>query len=61
MQGIAGHPQGTTRTMMLYTFIQGFRQGKIGYASAVTVIFFLIVLAASMLQRIFLHEEREVT
>jgi multiple sugar transport system permease protein len=60
MQGAGGHPQGTTRTMMLYTFNQGFRQGKIGYASAVTVIFFLIVLAASMIQRIFLKEEREV-
>ena len=60
MQGVGGHPQGTTRTMMLYTFNQGFRQGKIGYASAVTVVFFLIVLAASMIQRIFLREEREV-
>ena len=61
MQGPAGHPQGTTRTMMLYTFTQAFRQGKIGYASAVTVVFFLIVLAVSMLQRIVLREEREVT
>jgi multiple sugar transport system permease protein len=60
MQGAGGHPQGTTRTMMLYTFSQGFRQGKIGYASAVTVIFFLIVLIASMIQRMFLREEREV-
>jgi multiple sugar transport system permease protein len=60
MQGPAGHPQGTTRTMMLYTFTQAFRQGKIGYASAVTVVFFLIVLAVSMVQRIVLREEREV-
>jgi multiple sugar transport system permease protein len=60
MQGPAGHPQGTTRTMMLYTFTQAFRQGKIGYASAVTVVFFLIVLAVSMIQRIVLREEREV-
>jgi len=60
MQGPGGHPQGTTRTMMLYTFNQGFKQGKIGYASAVTVMFFLIVLIASMIQRIFLKEEREV-
>ncbi len=60
MQGVGGYPQGSTRTMMLYTFNQGFKQGKIGYASAVTVIFFVIVLAASMLQRIFLKEEREV-
>ncbi len=61
MQGAGGHPQGTTRTMMLYTFSRGFKQGKIGYASAVTVTFFLIVLTASMVQRIFLREEREVT
>jgi multiple sugar transport system permease protein len=60
MQGSAGHPQGTTRTMMLYTYTQAFRQGKIGYASAVTVVFFVIVLAVSMIQRIFLKEEREV-
>lgn len=60
IQGPTGQPQGTTRTMMLYTYNQGFQRGKIGYASAVTVVFFLIVLAASMLQRVFLREEREV-
>jgi multiple sugar transport system permease protein len=60
MQGSTGQPQGTTRTMMVYTYNQGFQRGKIGYASAVTVVFFIIVLAASMLQRVFLREEREV-
>ncbi len=60
MQGPSGHPQGTTITMMVYTVSQGFRQGKIGYASAVTVAFFLIVLAVSLLQRKFLPEERAV-
>jgi multiple sugar transport system permease protein len=60
MQGSTGQPQGTTRTMMVYTYNQGFQRGKIGYASAVTVVFFLIVLATSMLQRVFLREEREV-
>jgi multiple sugar transport system permease protein len=60
MQGSTGQPQGATRTMMVYTYNQGFQRGKIGYASAVTVVFFLIVLAASMGQRIFLREEREV-
>jgi multiple sugar transport system permease protein len=60
MQGVAGRPQGATRTMMLYTISRGFREGKIGYASAVTVTFFLIVLGVSILQRIFLREEREV-
>jgi multiple sugar transport system permease protein len=60
MQGPGGHPQGTTRTMMLYTYNQGFRQMKIGYASAVTVTFFIIVLIVSLLQRVVLREEREV-
>ncbi len=60
MEGPGGHPQGSTRTMMLYTYNQGFRQGKIGYASAITVVFFLIVLAISLAQRIVLKEERQV-
>jgi multiple sugar transport system permease protein len=60
MQGPSGHPQGSTMTMMVYTVNQGFQQGKIGYASAITVVFFLIVLAVSLVQRIFLREERAV-
>jgi multiple sugar transport system permease protein len=60
MQGSAGHPLGSTMTTMVYVVGQGFRQGKIGYASAITVVFFLIVLAVSILQRIFLREERAV-
>jgi len=59
MQGPGGRPQGTTRTMMIYVFNSGFKQGKIGYASAVTVVFFLIVLGMSILQRFMLKEERE--
>jgi multiple sugar transport system permease protein len=58
MQGVGGHPQGTSRTMMLYTYAQGFKQGKIGYASAVTVVFFVIVLMISMIQHFVLREER---
>lgn len=60
MQGPSGHPQGSTITTMVYVVSQGFKQGKIGYASAITVIFFLIVLAVSLLQRVFLREERAV-
>lgn len=59
MQGPGGRPQGTTLTMMIYVFNSGFKQGKIGYASAVTVVFFLIVLGMSMVQRFVLKEERE--
>jgi len=58
MQGPAGHPQGSTMTLMVYAVGTGFRMGKIGYASAVTVLFFLIVFAFSILQRYLLREER---
>ncbi len=51
MQGPAGYPEGSTMTMMVHTVSQGFRHGKIGYASAITVVFFLIVLAVSLIQR----------
>jgi multiple sugar transport system permease protein len=60
MQGPSGHPQGSTMTMIVYAVNQGFRQGKIGYASAITVAFFIIVLAVSFVQRTFLSEERAV-
>lgn len=60
MQDPSGRPQGTTMTMMVYAVNQGFQVGKIGYASAITVVFFLIVLAVSLVQRVFLREERAV-
>lgn len=60
MQGPSGSPQESTLTMMVYTVNQGFQQGKIGYASAITVAFFVIVLSVSFIQRIFLKEERSV-
>lgn len=60
MQGPAGHPQESTMTLMVYAVSTGFRLGKIGYASAITVLFFLMVLAFSILQRYLLREERTV-
>lgn len=60
MQGPTGSPQESTLTMMVYTVNQGFQQGKIGYASAITVAFFAIVLAVSVLQRVFIREERAI-
>ena len=47
-------------TLMVYAVSTGFRMGKIGYASAITVMFFLIVLVFSILQRFLLREERSV-
>ena len=55
-----GGPQNATMTTIIHVYVQGFKQGRIGYASAITVVFFLIVLAISLLQRVFLTEERSV-
>lgn len=55
-----GGPQNATVTTMIHVYVQGFRQGRIGYASAITVVFFVIVLGISLLQRVFLQEERSV-
>jgi multiple sugar transport system permease protein len=53
-----GGPENATVTTVYYTVIQGFTNLRVGYASAIAVIFFLIVLTISMLQRVFLSEER---
>jgi len=55
-----GGPQNASMTTMLYVIEQGWGQLKVGYASAVSVVFFLIVLLISILQRVFLREERQV-
>lgn len=56
----AGGPGDATTTAVYYAFVQGFRQGKIGYGSAITVVYFLIVLAVSLVQRTLIREERAV-
>ena len=55
-----GGPQNASMTTMLYAVEQGWGQLKVGYAAAITVIFFVIVLVVSLLQRRFLREERAV-
>jgi multiple sugar transport system permease protein len=55
-----GGPRGGTNTVVRYIYVAGYRELRIGYASAAAVIFVLIVLVVSILQRIFLKEEREV-
>jgi multiple sugar transport system permease protein len=56
----AGGPQNATMTTIVHVVLQGFRQLNVGYASALTVVFFVIVLFVSLLQRVFLREERAV-
>lgn len=55
----AGGPQDATYTVMLHIYNTAFRRLNIGYASAMTIAFFLIVLAVSVAQRFVLWEEKE--
>lgn len=57
----SGGPNYSTYTVMLHIYNQGFRMQNVGYASALTVVFFLIILGVSLVQRILLREEREVS
>jgi multiple sugar transport system permease protein len=51
-------PEGSTRTFVQYTLEVGFTSYRVGYASAISVIFFVIV-AAVALGRMWLLRERE--
>jgi multiple sugar transport system permease protein len=53
-----GGPQGTTNTVVRYMVETGFRTSRIGYASAMTIVFLLVVLAISLVQRRFITLER---
>ncbi|WP_248924986.1 carbohydrate ABC transporter permease [Paenibacillus hamazuiensis] len=52
-----GGPENSTRTLALFIYQQGFQFRNAGYASAASVIFFLIVLLISLLMRKFLKDK----
>lgn len=52
-----GGPNGATDTVVYYMVTAGFSGQKIGYASAVSVILFVIVVAISLGQRYFLRDK----
>jgi len=52
-----GGPQESTLTLMLYTVNQGFRNQKIGYASALSIVFFVFLLAFTFIQRKLFRSE----
>jgi multiple sugar transport system permease protein len=54
-----GGPQGATNTVVRYIYQSGFREGRVGFAAAVSVVFFLFVLAISILQRVLVKEDQE--
>jgi multiple sugar transport system permease protein len=55
-----GGPGEATMTTILHAVREGRYQLRAGYASAITVVFFLIVLAVSLVQRAVLREERAI-
>lgn len=55
-----GGPQNATMTTIVHVVHQGWGNLKVGYASAITFVFFVIVLVISMLQRVLIREERTV-
>jgi multiple sugar transport system permease protein len=52
-----GAPLGNTRTMMLEMVETGFERQQIARGSAIAVIFFLIVLTLTVLQRLVIKED----
>lgn len=56
-----GGPLDSTRTVMVHMVDIGFSRQAIGRASAVAVVFFVIVLMITIVQRRFLREERETS
>jgi len=57
MPQVPGGPLDATRTMMLHLVETGFGAQAIGRASAVAVIFFVLVLVLTLIQRRFIREE----
>jgi multiple sugar transport system permease protein len=46
----AGGPLNSTVTVVLHVYRQGFSSFKMGYASALTVVLFVVILAITLIQ-----------
>jgi multiple sugar transport system permease protein len=56
----ASAPIDRIRTLVMLTVHEAFRNGRVGYAAALAVVFFVIVLGISLLQRWLVREERAI-
>lgn len=54
-----GGPRGSTETLVMLIYEHGFQKGKVGFASALSVMFFLTVLIISITQRFVLKNEED--
>jgi multiple sugar transport system permease protein len=61
MPRVPGGPLDSTRTMMLELVETGFGAQAIGRGAAIAVIFFVVVLVLTLIQRRFIREEGEAT
>ena len=55
-----GGPLGSTQTLILMLYDEAFTIGRYGKASAVAVVFFLIVLVVTLIQKRFLPREQKL-
>jgi len=53
----AGGPQDATSTLVYHAVRKGYREQDMGYGSAISLIFFLAVLAISLIQRRLTREK----
>lgn len=60
MPRVPGGPLDSTRTMMLELVETGFGAQAIGRGASIAIVFFVIVLAVTLIQRLFIKEEGEV-
>jgi multiple sugar transport system permease protein len=56
-----GGPLDLTNTMVRLIFLLGFKQGQVGLGAAASVIFFILVLIISFIQRKLVKEERAIS
>lgn len=55
-----GGPLGATNTLTYFMITKGFNELKVGYGSAIAVVFFIIVVIISLILRRFMREERAI-
>ena len=56
----SGGPLESTSTVMFLAVTKAFKEGNVGQSSAMTVIFVLIIIGLTLLQRAFLRQEKEI-
>ncbi len=54
--GVLGAPGNALNTIMTFFYLNSFRYGNVGYGSAAAVILFIVIFAATMVQKKFLDK-----